>query len=101
MPGTSRSVEAARTRAREGDAPDHRRPLEPDWHIRVAGLLDAHWQAYFDGLSVEPDGVGSTLLRGPLPDQAALFGMLLRVRDLGLPLLSVTRASEGGVCPRS
>jgi hypothetical protein len=61
------------------------------YQIRVKGLLDSEWSDFFDGLSiiVQPDD--ETLLSGPVPDQAALHGMLAKVRDLGLPLLSVER----------
>jgi hypothetical protein len=57
--------------------------------IRVQGHLDARWSAWFDGLSVTADADGSTTLHGPVADQAALFGLLQRLRDTGLPLLSV------------
>ena len=60
--------------------------------IRVQGHLDARWSAWFDGLTVTTEKDGTTLIEGPVADQAALFGVLLRMRDLGLPLLSVTRA---------
>lgn len=60
--------------------------------IRVQGHLDARWSAWFDGLTVTTDKDGTTLIEGPVADQAALFGLLLRMRDMGLPLLSVTRA---------
>jgi hypothetical protein len=57
--------------------------------IRVRGYLDSSWSDWFDGLTVtsEPDGV--TLLSGPVVDQAALHGLLKKVRDLGLPLVLV------------
>lgn len=58
--------------------------------IVVQGQLDASWSAWFDGMTIEPVAGGTTVLRGVLPDQAALHGMLARVRDLGLPLRAVT-----------
>ena len=61
------------------------------YEIRLTGHLDAHWAAWFDGLTVIHDGDGTTVLSGSLVDQAALHGVLQRVRDLGLPLVSVTR----------
>ena len=63
----------------------------PRYEFRLNGRLGPRWAASFDGLSVrtEPDGI--TVLHGPVVDQAALHGVLQRVRDLGLPLLSVTR----------
>jgi hypothetical protein len=60
------------------------------YEIRLTGRLDAHWAAWFDGLTVSHESDGTTVLRGPIADQAALHGVLQRVRDLGLPLVSVT-----------
>ena len=66
------------------------------YEIRVAGVLDAGWSAWFDGLQVNSDDqLGQTLIAGPVVDQAALHGLLAKVRDLGLPLLSVRRISPG------
>ena len=67
------------------------RPEAGRYEIRLAGHLDARWAAWFDGLTVSHEGVGTTLISGPIADQAALHGLLQRVRDLGLPLVSVTR----------
>jgi hypothetical protein len=61
------------------------------YEIRLTGHLDAHWTAWFDGLAVTHEGDGSTLISGVIVDQAALHGVLRRVRDLALPLVSVTR----------
>jgi hypothetical protein len=61
------------------------------YEIRLTGHLDARWAAWFDGLTVSHQGDGTTLISGPVADQAALHGLLQRVRDLGLPLVSVTR----------
>ena len=61
------------------------------YEIRLTGHLDARWAAWFDGLTVGQQGDGTTLISGPIADQAALHGLLQRVRDLGLPLVSVTR----------
>ncbi|WP_210480773.1 hypothetical protein [Naasia sp. SYSU D00948] len=58
--------------------------------IRVRGHLDTRWADWFDGLTLTQEADGSTLLQGSIPDQAALHGVLHRVRDLGLPLVSVT-----------
>jgi hypothetical protein len=60
------------------------------YEIRVKGLLDAHWSEWFEGLLVEADGQ-DTVISGPIPDQAALHGVLAKVRDLGVPLLSVSQ----------
>jgi hypothetical protein len=57
--------------------------------MRLTGHLDDRWAAWFDGLTLTRDDNGTTLLTGPVVDQAALHGVLRRVRDLGLPLVSV------------
>ena len=61
------------------------------YEIRVKGHLDARWAAWFDGLSLTYKSDGITIIHGPVVDQAALHGLLARVRDLGIPLLSVTQ----------
>ncbi len=61
------------------------------YQIRLAGHLDAHWIAWFDGLAVTRERDGTTVISGVIVDQAALHGVLQRVRDLGLPLVSVIR----------
>ncbi len=60
------------------------------YEIRVRGHLDHSWSEWFADLTITALPGGETLLAGPLPDQAALHGVLARVRDLGLPLLAVT-----------
>jgi len=67
------------------------RPEAGRYEIRLTGHLDAHWAAWFDELSVSREGDGTTVISGPIADQAALHGVLQRLRDLGLPLVSVTR----------
>jgi hypothetical protein len=57
--------------------------------IRIKGHLDNRWADWFDGLTITLEDNGNTLLRGPVVDQAALHGLLKKVRDLGLPLISV------------
>jgi hypothetical protein len=65
---------------------------EDDWYrIRIQGHVDQRWISWFDGLALTRDGDGTTLLQGPVADQAALHGLLTKVRDMGLPLVSVTR----------
>ena len=61
------------------------------YEIRLAGHLDPRWAARFDGLALRLEPDGTTVLSGPIVDQAALHGLLQRVRDLGIPLVSVTR----------
>jgi hypothetical protein len=61
------------------------------YRIRVRGTIGAGWSAWFHGLAVCPQANGDTLLTGPVRDQSALHGLLAKIRDLGLPLLSVER----------
>ena len=61
------------------------------YEIRVRGVLDSGWSAWFDGLQVTSDQHGQTTIAGPVVDQAALHGLLAKVRDLGLELLEVRR----------
>ena len=61
------------------------------YEIRLKGHLDAKWADWFDGLTITRADNGETLLRGPLADQAALHGVLRKVRDLGLPLIAVNQ----------
>ena len=65
---------------------------QPDpgrYEIRVQGRLEARWAAWFDGMTLSPQSDGTTTIHGPVLDQAALHGMLRRLRDVGLPLVSV------------
>jgi hypothetical protein len=73
------------------------RPSHPvtSYEIRVRGELDPQWSSWFDGLCVEGAGPGETVIVGPLADQAALHGLLAKVRDLGLPLLSLRVIDDG------
>ena len=59
------------------------------YEIRLRGHLDPRWAAQFEGLSLTQESDGTTVIAGPVVDQAALHGRLRRVRDLGLPLVSV------------
>ncbi len=69
---------------------------EPErYEIRIKGHLDDRWAAWFGGLTLTREDNGETLLTGPVVDQAALHGLLRKVRDLGMPLLSVTRVRPG------
>jgi hypothetical protein len=61
------------------------------YEIRLKGHLDTRWAVWFDGLSLTNDSDGSTLIHGLVADQAALHGLLQKVRDTGLPLASVTQ----------
>lgn len=65
--------------------------------IRIRGHLGAQgldWSDWFEGLTITPEADGNTLISGPVRDQAALHGLLKKVRDLGLPLLSLNRISS-------
>jgi hypothetical protein len=66
---------------------DHHEPRL--YEIRIKGHLNDRWAEWFDGLTINREENGETRLTGPVVDQAALHGLLRRVRDLGLPLLSV------------
>jgi hypothetical protein len=65
--------------------------LAPQYEIRVQGILDERWSAWFNGLEVRSEGDNATLITGRVPDQAALHGLLTRINDLGLTLVSVCR----------
>ena len=64
--------------------------MPTNYHIRLKGHLDDHWSAWFDNMAISNEANGEAVLRGPLVDQAALHGVLIKIRDLGLPLLAVT-----------
>jgi hypothetical protein len=85
-----RSVACWQEERRRGASTARRcRPVEPTYYeIVVLGVLDSRWSAWFEGLEVTSDS-GQTRIAGPVADQAALHGLLAKVRDLGLPLLSV------------
>jgi hypothetical protein len=67
----------------------------PFYQIRVKGHLPRTWGDWFAGLVITLEENGDTLLTGPVVDQAALHGILRKVRDLGLPLISVNRVEPG------
>jgi hypothetical protein len=70
-------------------APEH-------YEIRVEGILGERWTAWFEGLQVSSEGT-ETLISGPLTDQAALHGVLVKIADLGMHLISVHRVDPGDV----
>ena len=65
------------------------------YQIRIKGHLSHQWADWFEGLTITLEDNGVTLLRGLVVDQAALYGLLRKVRDLGMPLLAVNRVYPG------
>jgi hypothetical protein len=61
------------------------------YQFRIEGHLSPLWEVEFEGLMITPEESGETLLTGPVVDQAALHGLLKKIRDLGLPLVSAVR----------
>ncbi len=75
--------------------PIEARPEPGLYEIRLKGHLSSQWTDWFEGLTITLEDNGDTLLTGPVIDQAALHGLLKKVRDLGLPLLSVSPVEPG------
>jgi hypothetical protein len=77
----------------------HERDPKPDqpigYQIRIKGHLGCEWTDWFEGLTITLEDNGDTLLTGPVIDQAALYGLLRKVRDVGMPLLSVVLSPDG------
>jgi hypothetical protein len=65
-------------------------PAPPQYVIRIQGHLDARWATWFEGLTLVNEADGTTTISGPIVDQAALHGLLQRLRDVGIPLISLT-----------
>lgn len=74
------------------DTVDDSQPIV--YRIRIKGQLGPEWTDWFEGLTVTLDDNGDTLLTGPVADQAALHGLLKRIRDLGIPLISVVQVER-------
>ena len=66
---------------------------QSNYHIKIRGTLDAHWQDWFDGLTITLTDDGDTILSGVIVDQAALHGVLKKISNLGLTLISVNPQS--------
>ena len=75
--------------------PAGRRQDPGRYEIRVKGHLDNRWAAWFDGMTLTHSSDGTTIIHGPVADQAALHGLLQKTRDLGLPLISVNHVAPG------
>jgi hypothetical protein len=67
------------------------------YEIRVEGHLGDSWSPWFEGMTIRHEETGHTVLCGPLADEAALHGVLMRIRDLGLPLIALQRRAQAGV----
>ena len=73
--------------------------MENFYHIRVKGHLDLVWSEWFENLTIIHTSNGETTLAGPVADQAALYGLILKARDLGLTLVAVTPVEPAGHTP--
>jgi hypothetical protein len=77
------------------DTPPTDRAPHSGWYlIRIKGRLPSRWVTHFDGMTLSTAEDGTTLIQGPVVDQAALHGLLQQVRDTGLPLVSVDQAAS-------
>jgi len=74
---------------------DQKRNQPPCYEIRLKGHLDSQWTDWFGGMTITLEKDGTTLLTGPIIDQAALHGLLKKVRNLGMPLVSVSPIEHG------
>ena len=74
-------------------------PPSEQYEICVKGHLDPRWSHWFEGLAIALKANGETRLSGPIVDQAALYGLLIKIRDLGLPLVSVMSTEPGPTDP--
>ena len=74
--------------------------MSDTYEIRVRGHLEPRWASWFDGLTLTQDPDGTTVIRGEVADQAALHGLIQKVRDIGLPLVSVTSTATPSKEPR-
>ena len=93
---TSHNRESVRDKGMSNKRDQNTEPSQPMiYQIRLQGHLGQRWTAWFEGLTITREENGDTLLTGPVVDQAALYGLLRKVRDLGMPLLSVLYVEPG------
>lgn len=82
----------------EGMTDNYNAGTDPDepmiYQIRIKGHLDPQWKDWFDGMSITLEENGETVIFGPVIDQAALYGLLKKVRDIGIPLISVMQITS-------
>jgi len=83
----------------KNDEPNTQPNLPNIFQIRIKGQLARRWVNWFEGMSITLEDNGDTLITGPVADQAALHGLLKKVRDLGMPLISVNRVKSGQAKP--
>jgi hypothetical protein len=69
------------------------------YEITIQGHLASHWSAWLDNMTISNQANGAAVLHGPLVDQAALYGVLIKIRDLGLPLIGVCRIAPDTQAP--
>jgi hypothetical protein len=86
--GAEVTTDHANSSPERASAAGHDEPKS--YEIRVKGHLADRWTTWFDGLTIRPEPDGSTVITGPIADQAALHGVLHRLRDVGIPLISLT-----------
>ncbi len=75
-------------------AQDNTKCASPQYLIRVKGHLAARWVSWFDGMTLTTESDGTTTIEGPVVDQAALHGLLQKLRDVGIPLISLTQVEK-------
>ncbi len=96
---TARLVDGYTRRMMNNDTyPTHAGPMRPFYIIRLQGCLDIRWSDWFDGMTITHTGTppAETVLSGYVVDQAALHGLLAKIRDLNLPIIAVNRVSANG-----
>jgi hypothetical protein len=96
---THASNGSGKERMNERSRSDATRHEAGRYEIRLLGHLDPRWSAWFDGLTLSREPDGTTVIHGDIADQAALHGLLQRVRDIGMPLLSVSLAEPDQAVP--